>query len=129
MIKQLEIERYVKWIRPVDKPRLIEMLNAADMCFDDFGYGFYGLATLEALSVGTPTFSYLDKELAGREAPPIINVKSSDQIYEGMAGLASDRNKLKEIGKNSREWALEHHRCEKVINRYLDLYEEVLGKQ
>ena len=128
LINQLGITRYVQWIKPVDKRALVEILNASDLCLDNFSLGFYGFATLEALSVGAPTFLYLDnREAINQEAPPIVNVFSEDDIYEKMIEFTADRNKLVDIGKSSREWVLKYHHCEKVIDRYLDLYKEVLN--
>ena len=128
LISQLGITRYVQWIKPVDKRALVEILNASDLCLDNFSLGFYGFATLEALSVGAPTFLYLDnREAINQEVPPIVNVFSEDDIYEKMIELTADRNKLVDIGKSSREWILKYYHCEKVIDRYLDLYKEVLN--
>jgi len=127
LIIELGIEKYVKWVKPLNKQGLIELLNTADMCFDNFDYGFYGIAALEALSVGVPTLLYLDKsKLIDQDEPPVINTKSSDEIYEKMIELITDKKKLADIGKNSREWVLEFYHWEKVVDRYLDLYGEIL---
>ncbi|MBL7131085.1 MAG: glycosyltransferase family 4 protein [Candidatus Omnitrophica bacterium] len=128
LINQLGIARYVEWINPLDKKALVEMLNTVDLCFDQFAYGFCGLVALEALSVGVPTFLYLDdREAINQDAPPIVNVFSEDDIYEKMIELTANRNKLVDIGKSSREWILKYPHSEKVIDRYLDLYKEVLN--
>ena len=126
LVRQLGIERYVKWIGPVDKRGLVEILNTADICFDDFAYGFYGLVTLEALSAGVPTFLYFNQNIPGEEAPPVVNVLSEDQIYEKMMELTAEKDGLKQIGYNSRQWILKYHHAEKVIDRYLSLYKEIL---
>lgn len=128
LVNQLGIARYVEWINPVDKKTLVEILNTVDLCFDQFAYGFYGLAALEALSVGIPTFLYLDHEIPGQESPPVVNAFSENDIYEKMAQLTAEKNRLVEIGKNSREWIQRYHHGEKVIDRYLDLYKEVLNR-
>ena len=127
LINQLKISRFVEWIKPVDKRALLEILNKADLCFDNFAYGFYGFAALEALSVGIPTFLHLDCEVLDQSAPPIINVFSENQIYEKMVELTADRNRLTEIGKSSRDWVMKYYHWEKVIDRYLDLYKKVLN--
>jgi len=127
LINELRIQEFVKWINPVDKETLVEILNTVDLCFDNFTYGFYGLAALEALSVGVPTFLYLRYSTLVKTTPPVINVESSEDIYEKITQLVADRGKLDRIGRSSREWVLRNHSGEKVIDRYLNLYKELLN--
>ncbi|MFC1698978.1 glycosyltransferase family 4 protein [Candidatus Omnitrophota bacterium] len=128
LVNQLGIAGYVQWIKPVDKRAMVEILNTVDLCFDQFGYGFYGFVALEALSVGIPTFLHLDGPAAlDQQAPPIVNVFSEDEIYQKITELTADRGKLLDLGKSSREWVLKYHQSDKVIERYLDLYKEVLN--
>jgi len=129
LVHQLNITENVEWIKPVTKHKLIEILNTVDICFDQFVYGSYGISTLEALSVGVPTFLYLSDDFSDEAVPPVVNVESKDDIYVSLTALMSDKEKLTRVGKDSRDWVLRHHQPDKVIASYIDLYKELLGVQ
>lgn len=129
LTEKLGITNYVKWIKPLHKRAMIDLLNITDICFDNFHYGFYGIAALESLSLGVPTCLYLDTVNAGGcSMPPVINANLTDEIYTNMIELTSNPVRLGELGSSSREWMIRHYRWEDVIDRYIKLYKEVIKK-
>ncbi len=121
LVARLGIERQVLWTDELTKPEIIRMLNSVDAFCDQFSFGYYGLATLEALSCGVPALIYLDRALPAGEFPPVINAGTAPEIHAALKALAqkpADREPFME----GRDWVLKHHSWGAVGRRFRDLY-------
>lgn len=120
----------IKWIPQQNKAGLRECLGASDVVADCFTYGFYPMSTLDAMSIGRPVLVYLEPkglEKFGVKPPPVVSVQSEEEIYHALCQLAATKGRGEEIGAASREWMIQYHGWEPVIERYLALYKELLG--
>lgn len=129
LVRELGLEGSVKWLRPVSKPRLIQLYNSADAVFDQFLLGSYGTTAPEAMSCGAPVVMYLNeywnKKCYG-EVAPILNVRTVDEILDAMVAL-TDASLRRKLGEKGRNYAIKHHSADVVARQYVQLYEEVLG--
>lgn len=128
LARELGVADYIRWIPQQSKAGLRDCLGASDIVADQFTYGFYGISTLEAMAVGCPVLVHLDYkglEKFGVESPPVLSVRSEDEIYDALCSLAEDRSRARELGAMARDWIIRHHAWEPVIERYIALYKEI----
>lgn len=124
----LGIEDRIRWIPQQNKAGLRECLGASDIVADQFTYGFYGISALEAMAVGCPVLVHLDikgMERLGVEPPPVVSVRSEEEIYEALCWLVENRASARQVGEMAREWIVRHHGWEAVVDRYISLYKEL----
>ena len=128
LVKTLGIDRYVEWLSPVSKPRLIQLYNQSDVVFDQFILGSYGTTAPEAMGCERPVVMYLDeywnKKCYGRVAP-VLNAQTVDEILEAMLAL-TDRGLRRKLGEEARDYVVEHHSPPMIARQYVELYREVL---
>jgi len=129
LVRRLGIEKHVEWLSPLSKPRLIEFYNRSDAVFDQFILGSYGTTAPEAMSCEKPVVMYLDRywnEKCYGEIAPVLNVSAADEIFNAMVAL-TDSGLRRNCGEAGRRYVIEHHSPESVVEKYVQLYEEVLG--
>ena len=100
----------------------------SDVVVDQFVVGSTGLIGQEAMSCEKPVIQYVNKELYEKfyaEVPPIINASSEKEIYDALLSLIEDRDYAEKIGKLSRKWLLKYHDAEKIIKKYIYLYQAI----
>lgn len=130
LASDLGLESNVRWIPQQNKQGLRECLGASDIVADQFTYGFYGISALEAMSVGRPVLVHLPPrslERFGIESPPVVSVRSEDEIYGALVRLSENPIEAEALGASARQWTLRHHRWEWVTDRYLALYAGLTG--
>jgi glycosyltransferase involved in cell wall biosynthesis len=128
LVKDLGIAKHVEWVPPYSKPELIRVYSEADVVLDQFILGSGGTTLFEAMSCEVPVMIYLNdwnKRCFG-EMPPIVNVRTVDEIYEGMVAL-TDPSLRKRIGKKERQFVLKYNHPDVVGDQFIKLYKEVLG--
>ena len=129
LIGALELEPAVIWTPPLNKTKLIDYYNAADVVLDQFTLGVFGTVTPEAMACGKPVVLRFDPkvyEWCYAEMPPVISAKSEEEIFERLMELSKDPGYRAAIGQASREWILKHHGWELVADRQISIYRELL---
>jgi glycosyltransferase involved in cell wall biosynthesis len=121
-----DLEKNVIFTGDVDKPFI--PLKICDLfLWPWLGESGYGLALLEAMSVGKPIIA---TSSSGRLLPLKNNdnallVKPTKQdLFEGIIRLIQDREFANELGENARKTVIDNYTWEKVIKHFLKLYEE-----
>lgn len=112
----------------VNQDELPELYNKADVVVDAFIDGSTGLIGQEAMSCGKPLIQYTDEDLYLKlygEIPPIVNAKNENDVYNALKNLIENRDAANKVGKKSREWLLKHHDPEKIMRKYLFIYEAI----
>jgi len=130
LIAELGIERNVRWLEPLPKLRLIDAYRAADVVLDQFLIGTFGAVAPEAMACGTPVLMAFEPglhEWCFPELPPIVDVRTPEQIYRELRRLARDQAARAELGAAGRDWVERHHGWQLVVDRLLAAYEEVTG--
>lgn len=129
LIAELEIDASVSWIPPLNKMKLIDFYNAADLVLDQFTIGTFGTVTPEAMSCGRPVLMHFDRsvhEWCYSDMPPIVSARTEDEIFQALLALYQDPGRRASIGQASREWILNHHGWELVTDRQIALYRDLL---
>lgn len=90
----------------------------------------YGMSATYGMSKGQVVLSGLEDCVRSNchySECPIINIRPSvNDVYEKLENLINDREKVRRIGRESREFSVEFHDCEKVACQYLEMYSSVL---
>ncbi len=131
LIETLGVGARVVWTPPLNKMKLIDFYNAADVVLDQFTIGTFGTVTPEAMACGKPVMLHFAREVHDwcyAEMPPIITAKTVAEIFEGLMRLISDSGLRSTIGQSSREWVVKHHGWELVADRQIGIYRELLQR-
>lgn len=129
LISQLGIDKNILWIPPQPKEKLIKILSAVDIVFDQFNAGSAGLLVLECMSIGVPTFIYFNSQYQSffDEPPPVVNVFSEEDIYDKMCELSDDEDKRLHIGRKARQWIMKYYNWDIVIEQFIGFYNDILN--
>lgn len=130
LVNTLGIEKYVKWVPLMNKEEMISLYNIADLNFDQFCGGSWGLITLEAMSVGVPTLIFIHERCKNfyDELPPVINVNTHEEILRTMMEFTEGGDKWKTVGEKSRDWVCRYYHWEVVMRQYIEIYKEVVAE-
>lgn len=106
---------YDEYLKAISKANII-----IDQCK---GYG-YGMNACISLAMGKLVMSGAEPEFmkAGNLYDcPINNITpDTNQIIEQMEGIIENRRKIPEIGRNGREYIMEHHDYIKIAEQYME---------
>jgi glycosyltransferase involved in cell wall biosynthesis len=130
LIAELGIEQNVRWLAPLPKLRLIDAYRASDLVLDQFVLGTFGAVTAEAMACGCPVLTSFDPsihEWCFPELPPVVDVRTPEQIYGELSRLAADDRSREKLGRASRDWVERNHGWQLVVDRLLSIYDEVLS--
>jgi len=129
LLNKLGVEQYVEFLPLLDQQELIKYYNASDIVLDQFIIGSIGSIALEAMSCAKPVFAYISNEhfrLLYPELPPIVNVRTEDQIYKKLYELTTDEVERRKIGETSRNWVQNYHDSGKVAEKLIQIYNAVM---
>jgi glycosyltransferase involved in cell wall biosynthesis len=131
LIANLGIEHRVKWIEPQAHREMLEYILACDVLADQFFLGSFGSTMPRALMCGRPALIYLNEELHSwcfPEMPPVINVRTSDEIYFGLCRLYEDKSFADTLSSAGIVWYKKWHSSEFVVNSLLSVYRRILER-
>lgn len=130
LITELGIEANVRWIPALPKDKLIKLLSAVDIVFDQFNAGSAGLLVLESMAMEIPTFIYFSKEYESffKEPPPVINVFTEEEIYNKIIKLCKNKKEGAQIGHLAREWVKKYFNWDIVTRQFIKFYSEILNE-
>lgn len=131
LVAELGLQARVVWTPPLNKMRLIDHYNAADVVFDQFTIGTFGTVTPEAMACGKPVVLHFDRavhEWCYPEMPPVLAAHTEDEIFMRMVELGNDHGYRAAVGQASREWVVKHHGWELVADRQIAVYRELLQR-
>lgn len=110
---------------PVGKKRLIDYYRSCDVVLDQFVYGYYGAAGLEAAAVGKPVILKLRAEqynpLYGGDVMPAIPASNGAEIGMALLELAGNKEYRMEQGRKMRDWLVRNHGERRTIPLLLAL--------
>ncbi len=127
LIKELGIEKNIIWLVPpradgFTRTELVRFYQASDIVADDFGSGAFGSIVVEGAACEKPVFCYLDESVMQKIYPwhPILSTPSRIEIREQLERLYLNPESRLELGRRSREWAVQFHSLEKVNALYVE---------
>jgi glycosyltransferase involved in cell wall biosynthesis len=131
LIDDLGIAAKVVWTPPLNKMKLIQYYNAADIVLDQFTIGTFGTVTPEAMACAKPVVLHFDRQVhewCYAEMPPVVSAGTEDEIFQRISELADDPGYRSAVGQASREWVVKHHGWELVADRQISIYRELLQR-
>jgi hypothetical protein len=82
----------------------------------------------KSLACGKPALLHLDQAIhhwCFPEMPPVVNVQSEDEIFEGLSRLYLDRPYYLKLCTDAKNWYEKWHSSYVVTNRFVDLFREI----
>jgi hypothetical protein len=105
----------------------------ADIIVDQLNYGRYGAQAREGMMLGKPTICYLNRneptgaeQLESLAACPLVSA-TEQTIYEVLKDLLSSPTKRREIGEESRRFALRWHSADACAERFEAVYDRLMA--
>lgn len=129
LIEVLGVGDYIVWTPPLNKMKLIDYYNAADVVLDQFMIGTFGTVTPEAMACGKPVLLHFDREVhewCYGEMPPVVSARTENEIFSRLMELLGSSDRREAIGLASREWVTKYHGWELVADRQIEVYRELL---
>lgn len=133
LIYKLGIEDSVLWLIPEDgesfsRVQLIDLFSLSSVVADDFGAGWFGSISLEALSCSRPVITYVKDETLQRTYPwhPFISSNDENILAEKLFALATSPKQLKYYGAMGRKWVQENHSSEPIKVVYRNIIMQLL---
>jgi len=112
--------RFVRFVEPVPHHQVGQFLEQFDLVVGQMEQGALGLSEIEAMAVGRPLITGIDRSLyyAG-DKPPVVFSGNPDQLIEQIEALHGDAKRLANLSREGREWVRRNHGHE----RHLELLE------
>lgn len=105
----------------------------ADIIVDQLNYGRYGAQAREAMMLGKPVISYINKaeekegfSIKALDECPIVSATEST-IYDVLKSLIEDNERRRMLGKQGRDFALKWHSSVACAARYERVYDALMA--
>ena len=118
-------------LHDVTRETVLDLMQKADIFIDQIILGGYGMATMEAMSLGKPVMAYILPEVfeAGlSQECPIVN-SNPDNFKEQLILLLESSQLRHEIGKRSRAFVEKFHDADKIALQLMDIYSKALEEK
>lgn len=123
LVAELGLEDSVTFAPLMSKPRLARTIRHSDAVLDQFRFGFGSLAR-QTLACGTPLISEVDPS-RWEQPPPILRASTPDEVTERIRSLNTEGDRVRQ---ESVEWMNSYYNQESIIDRYAELYADILGR-
>jgi glycosyltransferase involved in cell wall biosynthesis len=126
-----ELNLDLEIVEGLDHRRAFERYRRADVIVDQLNAGWYGVFAIEAMALGKPVVSFLNDEAVRRTEEafglevPIVSV-TRETLVERLRPLAASPDERRRVGAASRAYAQEVHDLERMTDRLLALYADLL---
>ena len=124
LIKDIGLSETVEFLPQLTKQELINEYRRCDLIVDQFGMPKFGVNALEGMACERPVFLCLDKNLAAQcypNLPPVPIANNEEEIYNTLNDICN-KEKLKFIGAQSRDWVVANHEGQMVARKLIALY-------
>lgn len=114
------------FLHNASRKKVIEVLSAADIVIDQVIIGWYGLLSVEAMSLGKPVICYLRKDLEKKYTPDvtIINSNFSD-LSKNLPYIIKDTSLLQALRVDGVKFVRETHSLDKNVIKLAKIYESL----
>lgn len=107
LIDNFGLGPYVTWLDEMNQEEIFKEYQGADIVFDHFGKGMFGMGTLDAMAVGRPVITngrFDALKFSVDELPPICNAETAEDICAHLENLTRDSLLRESIGMKSRAY-------------------------
>ncbi|TLS69037.1 glycosyltransferase [Mariprofundus erugo] len=129
LIADLGISDRIIWVKTLPNREMVRYIMATDALADQFFLGAFGSTTPKALALGKPVFLYLNEDVhrwCFEEMPPVLNVQTSMEIFEGLQSLYRDQKLYNDISAGSRSWYQKYHSNHVITEKLCHIYQRAL---
>lgn len=127
-IEDLQLSDKVVWLKPkngsaFNRAELIDFYCMSNLIVDEFGVGWFGSVSLEALSCSRPVLCYVDEAVMKELYPwhPFISSLDVEEIAQKVHDLLINPKKAQELGEKGRLWIESFHSSKAVSQRCLQI--------
>lgn len=120
-INQVQKKLNIEYVELVNKPNkeVLDNIKGADLVIDQMHVGWYGVLTLEALSVGCPSVCYIRPDLKSKfKNTPIILSNINNLSNDIMEYLSSSKDFKLNKHMSTINYLKENHSTEIVLDKY-----------
>jgi len=128
LIKNLDIEKNIIWIKPQHNFNMIKIILSSDLVADQFYLGAFGSTMPKALLCSKPSMLYLDDTLHDwcfEEMPPILNTKDEVDVFKVLKKLYKDKEYSNQLKVDSKAWYDKYHSNELILNKLEDMFKTI----
>ena len=112
-------------------PNIADYLSVADILLVPSETESFGLAALEALACEVPVIATrvggLGEVVLDGETGYLVPVGDIDSMARRAIEILLDPEKRRVMGSRGRAWAVDQYNTERVIPKYIDLYQRVMA--
>jgi glycosyltransferase involved in cell wall biosynthesis len=113
----------LRLLHGVSHTEVLAAMRDADLVVDQLLLGAYGVASIEAMTLGRPVICHVRSDLAVKYPPGLPVVDATPSTIEAvLADLVVDRERRVQLGYAGAEWARRHHSASAVAAQLLCLY-------
>lgn len=135
LIQELELNNYFIWLPKMPRKFLMKVISDyVHLGIDQFGGGYFGGSGYEILACGKPLMNAVSitpekyKEITGIEFPPIINVRTVEEIANAIAYYIGAPDELAILGLKSKNW-FDKNCGTGLIETYIKIFEEIISEK
>lgn len=97
--------------------KLASLIDEHGIVLGQVKLGSAGMAELEAMACARPVVTWFNEIRAYSERPPFVTAVDSVEIAAAVKMLADNAALRADLGARGREWVLEHHGLDRVVDR------------
>lgn len=127
-IQDLQLSDKVVWLKPkngsaFNRAELIDFYCMSNLVVDEFGVGWFGSVSLEALSCSRPVLCYVDEIVMKKLYPwhPFISSLDVEEIAQRVHDLLTSPEKAQALGEKGRFWIETFHSSKAISQRCLEI--------
>lgn len=105
-----------KLVKGMSHKETLELISSCDIFIDQLISGSYGMATMEALTMGKPVICFLKDSVLRDEIPPDVPIVNGnpDTIKDKIEELLNDAGLRNELGEKGKVYIEKYHNVKKV---------------
>jgi glycosyltransferase involved in cell wall biosynthesis len=130
-LEELGIADRITWVEPMKKAELWKRYLSCHAVVDQFVIPAFGSVTFEALTLGRPTITRIDKKLAKQffgVEPPVMSASTPKQVATALRKIADDPEDKAGLGKKTGQWAKNYHSSQRILDLQLETYRGSIEK-
>ena len=116
--------QFVKFIDRVPHRQVASLIDGFDAVIGQMKLGILSLSELEAMARGRIVFMRLDQSLYADDPPPVVDVKSGDELVAAVERLQNDSDEVARLSNAGREWVARRHGLESYFKVLREGYSE-----